>query len=184
LPLGAAAAASIDFRQRAIDAVRRAEMHTVPTEPAPRPPTLPFLPVGVATLGFFSRITQVFVNENGNTTVQSFGVYDTVADFKRSISRHPDDFYLTFRTKPLSDGHKLADYDIKTESTLVVNYRVRGGSPFGALLVGVAGTAIATTCLVAGIASGAGVAAGAAAAAEIMTQTAAGVVIAAAIPFP
>ena len=40
----------------------------------------------------------------------------------------PPDFYMSFQSRPLEDGRTLSDYNIQSESNLVMEGRARGGA--------------------------------------------------------
>ncbi|RXM37457.1 Ubiquitin [Acipenser ruthenus] len=75
---------------------------------------------------------QVFLrNEKGQTHTYEIFPGETVTEFRQKVYRvervPPDQQVLTYESKPLQDGSKLEDYNIRPHTTITLNLRLRGG---------------------------------------------------------
>uniref|UniRef100_UPI00398F546C 2'-5'-oligoadenylate synthase 2-like n=1 Tax=Pristiophorus japonicus TaxID=55135 RepID=UPI00398F546C len=75
---------------------------------------------------------EIFVkNSDGRILTLNVSPTDKVSSLKNKIESleriRSDQYYLTFQSRPLEDGHTLEYYGIKTHSTININLRLRGG---------------------------------------------------------
>ncbi|XP_033899617.3 uncharacterized protein LOC117426290 [Acipenser ruthenus] len=75
---------------------------------------------------------QVFLrNDKGKTHTYDIFPGETVTEFRQKVYRvekvPPDQQVLLYESKPLQDGRKLEDYNIRPHTTITLNLRLRGG---------------------------------------------------------
>uniref|UniRef100_UPI00398EF3E0 2'-5'-oligoadenylate synthase 2-like n=1 Tax=Pristiophorus japonicus TaxID=55135 RepID=UPI00398EF3E0 len=75
---------------------------------------------------------EIFViNSDGRNLKFNVSPTDKVSTLKNKIESseriRSNQYYLTFQSRPLEDGHTLKYYGIKTHSTININLRLRGG---------------------------------------------------------
>ncbi|XP_058888919.1 polyubiquitin-like [Acipenser ruthenus] len=75
---------------------------------------------------------QVFLrNDKGKTHTYEIFPGETVTEFRQKVYRvenvPPDQQVLLYESKPLQDGRKLEDYNIRPHTTITLNLRLRGG---------------------------------------------------------
>ncbi|KAK6476416.1 polyubiquitin-like isoform X2 [Huso huso] len=75
---------------------------------------------------------QVFLrNDKGKTHTYEIFPGETVTEFRQKVYRvekvPPEQQVLLYESKPLQDGRKLEDYNIRPQTTITLNLRLRGG---------------------------------------------------------
>ncbi|XP_046940731.1 ubiquitin-like protein ISG15 [Lynx rufus] len=70
-------------------------------------------------------------NHKGRTIAYEVQLTQTVAELKQQICQQEhvqaDLFWLTFEGKPMEDQHRLGEYELTPQCTLIMNLRLRGG---------------------------------------------------------
>ncbi|XP_033903017.2 polyubiquitin-like [Acipenser ruthenus] len=75
---------------------------------------------------------QVFL-QNDKSKTHTYEIFpgETVTEFRQKVYRvekvPPEQQVLLYESKPLQDGRKLEDYNIRPHTTITLNLRLRGG---------------------------------------------------------
>lgn len=70
-------------------------------------------------------------NDKGRSRLYEVQLTQTVAELKKQVCQEEgaqeDMFYLSFEGRPMEDNHMLGDYGLKSQCTVFMNLRLRGG---------------------------------------------------------
>lgn len=70
-------------------------------------------------------------NNNGRSHLYEVQLTQTVAALKKQVSQQEgareDMFYLSYEGRPMEEGHMLGDYGLRSQCTVFMHLRLRGG---------------------------------------------------------
>lgn len=79
-----------------------------------------------------SPLSILVKNDRGRSSIYEVKLTQKVLELKRQVCQREqiqeDQFWLSFEGRPMEDHQPLGEYDLKSQCTVIMNLRLRGGS--------------------------------------------------------